>query len=148
MNCERCQRTIADVFATDPEVQRHTTCPPGVCANCHTEMPYADLERVELADGEIDPDPDLLVCSDVFRCQVRTGERDPDDIPAGPRRPPTGYDPNPTMLLGILSAPEVEKVYDRYAAALDQQSPDWWEDDETRMAPALRNRALARRGRP
>lgn len=146
MNCEHCQRPIADVFATDPEVRNHTTCPPGVCANCKTEMPYADLERVELADGEIDPDPDLLVCSDVFRCQVRTGERDPDDVPATPRRAPTGYDPNPTVLLGILSAPEVEKVYDRYATGLDESAPGWWEDDETRMSPSLRNRAMARRG--
>lgn len=79
--CEHCQRPIADVFATDPEVRRHTLCPPGTCATCKTEMPYADLERVELFDGEIDPDPDLLVCHNVFQCQVRSGERDPDDVP-------------------------------------------------------------------
>jgi hypothetical protein len=82
MTCEQCQRPIADVFATDADVRRHTTCPPGRCANCKTEMPYADLERVELADGDIDPDPDLLVCAAVFECQVRTGEREPDDVPA------------------------------------------------------------------
>jgi len=82
MHCERCQRTIADVFATDAEVKKHATCPPGICASCKTEMPYADLERVELADGEIDEDPDLLVCHNVAQCQVRSGEIDPDDVPA------------------------------------------------------------------
>jgi len=85
MICEQCQRPIGDVFATDAEVRRHSTCPTGRCANCHTEMPYADLERVELADGELDPDPDFLVCANVFQCQVRTGERDPDDIPQDAR---------------------------------------------------------------
>jgi len=85
LTCEQCQRTIADAFATDAEVRRHITCPPGTCATCKTEMPYADLERVELADGEIDGDPDLLVCSDVYACQVRAGERDPDDVPADSR---------------------------------------------------------------
>jgi hypothetical protein len=62
------------------------------------------------------------------------------------RRPPTGYDPNPNILVGILSAPEVERAYDAYAADLDEHLPGWWEDDETRMVPSLRNRAVARRG--
>lgn len=91
MDCERCQRPITDQWAAEDvhgvtvpnaELLQHITCPPGTCANCKSEMPYADLERVELADGEIDDDPNLLVCADVFRCQVRTGERDPDDVPA------------------------------------------------------------------
>lgn len=109
MDCEVCQRTIADVFATDAGVRRHATCPAGTCANCKTEMPYADLERVELADGEIDPDPDLLVCSDVFQCQVRTGERDPDDVPTPLRRAPTGYEcPATDDLLDRLHGAEYE----------------------------------------
>jgi hypothetical protein len=85
MDCELCQRPIADVFATDAEVRRHATCTPGTCASCKTEMPYADLERVELADGEIDPDPDLLVCENVYQCQVRAGEIGPDDVPLAAR---------------------------------------------------------------
>lgn len=69
------------------------------------------------------------------------------EIPApSTRRPPTGYDPTPTILVGILSAPEVERAYDAYAADLDENVPGWWEDDETRMVPSLRNRALVRRG--
>lgn len=83
--CEQCQRPIADVFATDTQVRKHTTCPPGRCANCRTELPYADLERVELADGELWDDPDMLVCTDVVACQIRAGERDPDDVPQGYR---------------------------------------------------------------
>lgn len=94
LTCEQCQRTIADQWAAEEvpgvtvpgrELLRHITCPPGTCASCKTVMPYADLERVELFDGEIDPDPDLLVCHNVFQCQVRSGERDPDDVPADAR---------------------------------------------------------------
>lgn len=92
--CEQCQRPITDPWTATPvpgvtvpgkELQQHTTCPPGTCANCKTVMPYADLERVELADGELWDDPDMLVCHNVYQCQVRLGERDPDDIPADAR---------------------------------------------------------------
>jgi hypothetical protein len=94
MSCERCQRTITDQWGAEEvpgitvpgtELLRHITCPPGKCASCKTEQPYVDLDRVELFDGEIDPDPDLLVCSDVVACQIRAGERDPDDLPQGYR---------------------------------------------------------------
>lgn len=81
LTCEHCQRTISDAFVTDSEVRRHAICPPGTCASCKAEIPYADLTRIELADGEIDPDPDLLACTNVYACQVRAGEIDPDDVP-------------------------------------------------------------------
>jgi hypothetical protein len=90
LTCERCQRTIRidQPFEQVPGVTvavgtliQHTDCPPGRCASCNTEMPYADLTRIELADGEIDDDPDLLACANVYQCQVRAGELDPDDVP-------------------------------------------------------------------
>jgi hypothetical protein len=92
--CEQCQRPITDPWAAisvpgitvpgqDP--QQHVTCPPGTCANCKTVMPYADLIRVELADGELWDDPDMLVCANVPKCQVRAGELDPDDVPLDAR---------------------------------------------------------------
>ena len=62
------------------------------------------------------------------------------------RRLPTDYDPNPNILVGILSAPEAERAYDRYAADLDENQPGWWDDDETHMSPPLRSRAAVRRG--
>lgn len=95
LTCEQCQRTIHidEPFESEPGVTvlngnliRHTACPPGTCASCRTERPYAELTRIELADGEIDDDPDLLACADVYACQVRAGELDPDDVPPMERR--------------------------------------------------------------
>jgi hypothetical protein len=84
MDCERCQRPIADAFAADAEVRNHTTCPPGTCANCKTELPYAELRVADLG-GEGEDIPDLFACTDVVTCQIRAGERDPDDLPQGDR---------------------------------------------------------------
>jgi hypothetical protein len=95
MDCERCQRPITDQWAAEEvpgvtvpggELLQHITCPPGTCASCNTERPYAELTRIELVNGEIDDDPDLLACADVYACQVRAGELDPDDVPPVERR--------------------------------------------------------------
>lgn len=94
LTCEQCQRTIRvdepfrqvpGVTAPKGAMVQHKKCPPGTCASCSTEMPYADLTRIELADGEIDADPDLLACANVYQCQVRAGEIDPDDVPQAAR---------------------------------------------------------------
>lgn len=93
MICERCQRPIADLFAAEPvpgvtvpgtELQQHITCPPGTCDNCGSERPYAELRVADLG-GEGEDIPDLFACTDVVACQIRAGERDPDDIPQGYR---------------------------------------------------------------
>jgi histone acetyltransferase (RNA polymerase elongator complex component) len=59
-------------------VVKHTTCPTGRCASCNTDQPYAHLVQVPEMD-----DPDMLACADVYACQVRAGELDPDDVPGG-----------------------------------------------------------------
>lgn len=89
LTCEQCQRAIRvdEPFEPVPGVTvpvgsfvQHTACPPGTCATCHTVRPYAEL-RIANLGGEGEDDPDLLACRNVFACQVRSGERDPDDVP-------------------------------------------------------------------
>lgn len=89
LTCEQCQRTIQidEPFVSVPGVTilngnliQHTTCPPGRCASCNTDQPYTELVQVPEMD-----DPDMLACANVYGCQVRAGELDPDDVPAGYR---------------------------------------------------------------
>jgi hypothetical protein len=91
--CEQCQRTISidEPFEQAPGITvpvgsliQHKACPPGTCASCNTERPYAEL-RVANLGGEGEDDPDMLACIDVYACQVRAGEIDPDDVPGAGR---------------------------------------------------------------
>lgn len=93
LTCEQCQRPIRvdEPFEQVPGVTvprgafvQHTACPPGTCATCQSVRPYAEL-RIANLGGAGEDDPDLLACTDVIACQVRAGERDPDDVPQGAR---------------------------------------------------------------
>lgn len=94
LTCEHCQRPIRidEPFEQVPGVTvlhgtliQHTACPPGPCASCGTVRPYAELQIANLG-GEGEDDPDMLACTDVYACQVRAGELDPDDVPPAARR--------------------------------------------------------------
>jgi site-specific DNA-methyltransferase (adenine-specific) len=55
MVCEHCQRPIVDAFATDPDVRRHATCPPGTSGQARTVLPevfYSDSD-VTLYRGDM-----------------------------------------------------------------------------------------------
>lgn len=93
LTCHTCERPISidEPFERLPGVTtirsaliRHVVCPPGRCASCNTDRRYAELKRVEFIDGELD-DPDVLVCANVYACQVRSGEIDPEDVPQAER---------------------------------------------------------------
>jgi hypothetical protein len=89
--CERCQRPIADQWSAEEvsgvtvpggALLQHITCPPGTCASCGDERPYAELRVADLG-GAGEDIPDLFACTNVVACQIRAGERDPDDLPQG-----------------------------------------------------------------
>lgn len=59
------------------------------------------------------------------------------------RRIPDRYDVRPTM---PNKRPEADE-FAAYAARLDTEFPDWFDDDETRMSAPLAAEALKRRNR-